>query len=148
MQYDIRAAVEDDMPGILEIEHDAIIPPWSHGGILSEIYNDDTLFALAVNGEKIMGFIIMRRNDIECDMFQIAVRHDCRRLGIADALMQTAIKWARHYSLESIFLEVRKSNSPAIKLYKKYGFRQISIRKEYYTNPIEDAIVFALSIRD
>ena len=58
-----RAAVEEDMPRILEIEHDTISPPWTHGSLVGEIYRDDSFFAVASNHPpaSLLGFVILRR---------------------------------------------------------------------------------------
>ena len=138
----IRTATEDDIPRILEIENEAISPPWTHGGLLGEIYNEDSFFALAIDAEDAtLGFVILRRMGDEGELFQIAVEKAHRQRGIADTLMEAAIDWAHGNGLGSIYLEVRESNEAAIALYKKHGFIQTGRRKGYYTEPMEDAAV-------
>ena len=140
----VRLAVEKDMPQILEIERDAISPPWSHGALLAEIYRDDSLFALAVESGVVIGFCILRRMTDEGELLQIAVDKPYRRRGAADALMQAALAWAAEHGLGSVFLEVRASGIAPIALYEKYGFRPASRRKGYYTHPTEDALIMRL----
>ena len=137
----IKLATEDDMERILEIEREAISPPWSHGALLGEIYCGDSFFALAVGGGAILGFAILRRAAGECELLQIAVSSASRRLGAADALMAAAIRWSKENALGSIYLEVRRSNEAAAALYKKHGFKQVSTRKAYYDAPVEDAAI-------
>ena len=141
MLYITRVATEEDMPRILEIERDAISPPWSHGGLLSEIYKDDSFFALAVENDMILGFIIMRHMDEDSELLQVAVDSAYRRRGIADLLMESALFWACDCGVGIVYLEVRKSNEAAIMLYEKHGFIQSGCRKEYFTDPLEDAII-------
>jgi len=136
----IRAATEDDIGRVLEIEREAISPPWTHGSLLNEIYNGDSFFALA-GSEPITGFLILRRIADEGELFQVAVDKTARRRGVASALMEAAFFWARETGLHSIFLEVRKSNEAAIGLYKKFGFLPVGERKNYYADPVEDAVV-------
>ena len=138
----IRRAVEEDISRILEIERDAISPPWSHGALLSELFSNDSYFTLLVDDDTVFGFAILRRISDEGELFQIAVDAARRRCGIADALMADSLGWARSSGITSIYLEVRKSNEAAIKLYKKHGFKQAGMRKDYYTAPAEDALVF------
>ena len=142
----IRIATEDDMPRILEIEREAISPPWTHGGLLSEIYNEDSFFAVwdaqTATAPQILGFVILRRAADEGELFQIAVEAAHRRSGVADALMEAALDWARGCGISKTFLEVRKSNAAAISLYAKHGFKEMSLRKEYYDEPVEDAVIF------
>ena len=70
----------------------------------------------------------------------MAVDENYRRLGIGSQLIQEFEKNLPEY-INDIFLEVRESNSPAIGLYEKYGFKKISIRKNFYSNPDENAVV-------
>jgi len=143
----ITTAVEDDIPWIIEVEREAISPPWTHGALLGEIYRDDSYFAVASgNGEK-LGFIIMRCM-LDCgELLQIAVDKAKRRRGVADLLMCFVLNHARQNSLSSVFLEVRKSNAAAISLYKKHGYSLVRSRKDYYTDPVEDALVMSVLVR-
>ena len=145
----VLSASEEDMPRILEIEHEAISPPWTHGALLSEIYGEDSFFAVAVseNRSSIIGFIILRRMADEGELLQIAVDKTSHRQGAADTLMEAALEYAKENTLKSVFLEVRKSNEAAIALYKKHGFKPVRNRKDYYSDPIEDAVVMSLDMQ-
>ena len=138
----IQKAEEDDILRILEIEQDAISPPWSHGGLLSEVYREDSFFALAVDAGTILGFVILRLTGDDSELLQIAVSAANRRCGVADLLMESALGWAHECVVGSIYLEVRKSNDAAVALYKKHGFEQVGVRRDYYTDPVEDALIF------
>jgi ribosomal-protein-alanine N-acetyltransferase len=146
------------MPRILEIEREAISPPWTHGALLSEIYNGDSFFAVAhselgtqggkLSGNQIsslLGFVILKRAADEGELLRIAVDSSARRCGAADSLMSAAFDHAKENAVKSIFLEVRKSNEAAIGLYKKHGFKQVRYRKDYYSDPIEDALIMVRS---
>jgi len=139
----IAEAVEADIPRILEIEREAIMPPWTHGALLSEVYGEDSYFAKAADKDRsqLQGFVILRRMGDEGELLQIAVDKASRRCGLADSLMRAAIDFAENNLLSTIFLEVRKSNSAAIGLYEKHGFTPARTRKDYYSDPIEDALV-------
>ena len=161
-------AREEDIPRILEIEQTSITPPWTHGALLGEIYRDDSFFAVVkapVSGDPkivsieysprapaaeseerredmaVQGFVILRRMGDEAELLQIAVDKAMRRLGLADKLMLAALRYSLENELGSIFLEVRSSNEAAIALYKKHGFKPVSSRKDYYIDPVEDAVV-------
>ena len=142
----IECAKEDDILRILEIEVEAISPPWSHGALLSEIYNDDSFFATASCGAGISGFVILRRMARDGELLQIAVDRAARRLGVADALLGAALGFSRECALLSVFLEVRISNAAAIALYKKHGFKPVRKRKDYYSDPVEDALVMSMDL--
>ena len=74
-------------------------------------------------------------------IYNVAVGKNYRRQGIGFRLLQDLIEAAKSRGIESLTLEVRKSNLPAIKLYKKLGFVEAGIRKDFYTKPLEDAII-------
>jgi len=134
--------MEEDIPRILEIEQEAISPPWTHGAFLSELYNKDSYFSLAVDpGSRIIGFVVLRKIADESELLKIAVDKAHRRQGVADSLLSAALDWARARGSGSIFLEVRESNAAAIGLYKKHGFFSAGVRRNYYTEPVENAII-------
>ena len=141
----VRPAREEDMHGVLEIELESISPPWTHGGLLREIYRNDSFFALATERVAVLGFVILRRMADEGELFQIAVRAAQRRRGVADLLMEAALGWAYGCGVTEIYLEARASNEAARALYKKHGFKQTGHRKEYYTDPVEDAVIMSAS---
>jgi len=138
----IIQATEDDIPRISEIEQESNTPPWTHGSLLNELYNEDSFFIIAVI-ENIVGYAILRQVDASGEILKIAVDKSFRRKGIGDSLLKSCLEHAQNNLYESVFLEVRKSNTPAIKLYEKHGFRSVRIRKNYYTHPTEDAVIMA-----
>ena len=138
---EVIIATEGDIPRILEIEHEAFSPPWTHGALLAEIYNEDSFFALAVLQGEVVGFCILRRMADEGELLQIAVDPMYRRRGLADKLVIAALDWAKAQGLHSVFLEVRVSATPAAALYEKHGFESMGQRKDYYTDPTEDAVL-------
>jgi ribosomal-protein-alanine N-acetyltransferase len=153
-------ATEKDIPRILEIEKESISPPWTHGALLSEIYREDSFFAVAVNDpqpdkaardkaardeaardEAIAGFAVLRLMGDGWELLKIAVDKDFRRHGAADMLIAAALGHAAENAPGPVYLEVRKSNAAAIALYEKHGFNSMRQRKDYYTDPIENALI-------
>jgi len=140
----IIPATENDIQRILEIEQEAISPPWTHGALLSEMYKKDSYFIVAVDerlSPAIVGFAILRCVGDDGELLQIAVDKAQRRGGVGDLLMIAALEYARENALNSVFLEVRRGNTAAVGLYKKHGFNSVRIRKDYYSDPVEDASV-------
>ena len=77
----------------------------------------------------------------EGEIYRVAVDEAYRRRGVAYRLLDYAVKTSRGRGLESLFLEVREQNIPAKNLYKSYGFREVGIRKNYYKNPSDNAVI-------
>jgi len=143
----IVPASENYIEQILEIENEAISPPWTHGALLSAIYDDDSYFVLAKDElVEVLGFAILRQVGDDGELLQIAVCKSARCRGVGDALIDAVLQHATESKYKSVFLEVRKSNNPAIGLYEKHGFSTLRIRKDYYTNPIEDANIMVKTL--
>jgi len=162
----ITIAKEEHIEQIIEIEREAISPPWTHGALLSEIYSDDSYFVVATNGladsfncpnpcshpclnpSEILGFAILREVGDDGELLQIATKGSARRRGVADSLIEDVLQYAIGKAYKSIFLEVRKSNDAAINLYNKHGFATLRVRKDYYTDPIEDANIMVKTLNE
>ena len=115
--------------------------PWSLRSICDAVSNPCTvLYAALTESDALMGYLFVTQVMDTADIDNIAVSPDFRRQGIASLLLDTALD-----GLDAeVFLEVRKSNTSAIALYQKYGFAPYNIRKNYYENPREDAILMKM----
>ena len=138
---EIRRARPDDSTAITKMEMEYFSDPWGHKDIFSYICSDDGMcFCALENGEPI-GYIIGRKIPPEGEIYRIAVRLDKRQRGIGYRLLSYCLKTGKGSGVETVFLEVRSKNLPARALYTSYGFNQISVRKNYYKNPDDDAII-------
>lgn len=142
----IIQAEEKHIPDIFEIEKAAFSPAWMEGSLLSQLENEFAYFTVAVEDGRILGFCILHIGVDEGEIFQIAVDEQARRRGVGDLLLGDALRYAKDNGMVSIFLEVRRSNAPAIGLYKKYGFTVAGYRKKYYSYPTEDAAVMSVQL--
>lgn len=116
--------------------------PWSENSVASELNNPLSYWLVAADHETVAGYIGSQTVMGETDMMNVAVHPDYRRQGIAEALILQLIDGLkREKDSHCLTLEVRASNAPAISLYKKLGFEQIGLRKNYYRNPKEDACI-------
>jgi ribosomal-protein-alanine N-acetyltransferase len=97
-------------------------------------------------GGQLQAFLIARFSAAECELENLVVANQHRRRGLASELLQALIAIARKRKLERVLLEVRESNQAARALYEKAGFEENGRRKTYYTQPPEDAILFALTL--
>jgi ribosomal-protein-alanine N-acetyltransferase len=141
---EIRRARPDDSTGIAELEEICFPDPWSKKDVLSYICSEDGMCFVALDDGVPIAYVIGRIIAPEGEIYRIAVKEDRRGRGIGYRLLSFSLKTERGRGLESVFLEVRKSNIPARKLYRSYGFREIGERKNYYKDPTEDAIIMLL----
>lgn len=135
----IILADKSNIPDIANIEQEAFSDPWSENAI-SESMDAGTKFFVAYLGKKVVGYMGIAEICGEGYVTNIAVLKDFRRKGVAYALLDYVIK-SEQYGLEFISLEVRVSNKSAISLYKKLNFNQEGLRKNFYSNPTEDALI-------
>lgn len=104
-----------------------------------------SLFTLS-EGDVLVGYLMLMNVFTDGEILNIAVLPEYRRRGLADKLFDACCEHCRSLSMETLFLEVRESNAPAISLYQKRGFEPIGRRKNYYRQPKEDALVMRLSL--
>jgi len=137
MNYEIFPMSERHVQGVYEIEKNSFHTPWSFEQIAGELDNKNACYLVAVDGEKIQGYLGAHIVLDEGYITNIAVRAGCRRRGIASGLLLEFFD--ENGGVNKVTLEVRVSNLPAIKLYERFGFKIVSARKNYYKNPDEDA---------
>ena len=97
----------------------------------------------AFRDEKIAGFLILSTVLDEAEILEVAVPENLRRCGIGSELMSEIFGWCSKNGISKIFLEVRESNFPARAYYKKYGFVENGLRKNYYRDPVENAVLMS-----
>ena len=114
---------------------------WSEKSVASELENKLALWIVAEDEGKVLGYVGSQTVMEETDMMNIAVHPDCRKQGIATGLIVGLVGALKQQGSHSLTLEVRVSNAPAIALYEKLGFLQVGLRKNYYRNPKEDALI-------
>ncbi len=115
--------------------------PWSETSVASELDNPLSLWLIAEEEGTVLGYVGSQTVLNETDMMNIAVQPDCRRRGIAAALIGELVNQLREHGSHVLRLEVRESNVPAIALYESMGFTQLGLRKNYYRNPKENALI-------
>ena len=137
----ITNMTSDDVPQVAELERLCFSDPWSEKSIASELENPLALWLVAVDGERVAGYIGSQTVPDESDMMNVAVHPDYRRQGIGEALVLELARQLKNRGSISLTLEVRSSNDSAKNLYAKLGFEQVGCRKNYYRNPKEDALI-------
>lgn len=131
-----------DIPAIAEIEKQSFSVVWSEKQLEEELSNKTSVFFVARDGDKPVGYIIMNSVMGEAFISRVATHIDYRRRGVANTLLNALDRYAYDNDMDYITLEVRVSNAPAISLYEKFGFKRFSLRKNFYSNPTEDAVIY------
>ena len=131
---------ETHVAAVAALEKLCFADPWSLSSIASELNNPLALWLVAVKDGDLIGYIGSQSVMGESDMMNVAVHPDHRRKGLGEMLV-LALCEALSGENTSLALEVRSSNAPAISLYEKLGFVQVGLRRNYYRNPKEDALI-------
>jgi len=126
---------------IAQLEKLCFSDPWSEKSIASELDSRLSCWLVALEGERVVGYVGSQTVIDESDMMNIAVHPDHRRRGVAENLVGRLSDALRLRGSKALMLEVRVSNEPAIRLYEKLGFVQVGRRPNYYRNPKEDALI-------
>lgn len=141
---------EEDVPAVFHLDQQSFSLPWSERSYLFEIRENDHSIPLTAiqknedHQEHLVGFIVVWTVEDEAHIGTIAVDEKFQRKGIAQKLISSALQEAKDRGAEKVFLEVRTGNLPARKLYQKLGFIDFDIRKKYYCDNQEDAIIMLL----
>lgn len=125
---------------IARLEDLCFSEPWSEEGIL-EAYRLGTKFFVAEKSKQLMGYIGVKAVIDEGYITNVAVYPQYRRMGVAAALLNKVFGYAKEKRLSFVSLEVRASNTAAVSLYEKTGFKEEGRRKDFYRLPREDALI-------
>lgn len=132
---------EVHVPAVAELEKVCFADPWSERSVASELGNPLSLWLVALDGARVAGYVGSQTVCGETDMMNVAVDPAYRRRGIAKGLILALVDALKAEQSHSLTLEVRQSNEPAKCLYEKLGFESAGLRKNYYRNPKEDALI-------
>jgi [ribosomal protein S18]-alanine N-acetyltransferase len=137
---EIRRLSYADLPQVIAIERRAFPTPWSLAMFVLELSKPSGICLAALRDGRIVGYLICSRYDKVWHLMNVAVDDRLRRQGIASALLEQLFEQADRPG-EQYTLEVRLSNAPAMALYEQYGFRSAGVRRGYYHDNQEDALI-------
>ena len=142
----VRIATVDDIPGMLDVQKmSPEASQWNSATYhnLLTVQNRQTGGWVAFKDHKIIGLLLFQKpTDDELEILNLAVNPDARRCGVGTKLLKQLLLDRKG----QIFIEVRSSNQRATKFYRRWGFVYVDLRKRYYNNPSDDALVMALRI--
>lgn len=134
---EIKKLTNEYVSAVAEIEKSCFSNPWDETAILAELDNHCSEIYIAVENGMAAGYANIYTVLDEMDIVRVAVLPDFRRRGVATDILNTVLAEKQG----TVYLDVRESNHPAISLYKSLGFVDTGVRKNYYTNPTENAIL-------
>ena len=137
----LREMLIDDLEQVMEIERELFHVHWTREGFFTFLTREDAMFLVVEEKEQILGYCGLLMVLDEGDITNVAVRRDRQKEGIGNFLMESLIRLAAERGVTTIHLEVRVGNDRAIRLYERNGFTRDGIRKGYYSDPIEDALL-------
>lgn len=140
-QSRILDALPGHVPAIAAIERDCFSMPWPEEVIAANLTDERHVMLAAVSEAEVLGYIGLMYVLDEGYISNVAVAKNQRRLGLADRLVAAMLERAAQLELAFLTLEVRASNTPARRLYEKHGFTEVGIRRGYYEQPREDAVL-------
>ena len=147
MTYEILPLTAAHISQAAEIERLCFSDPWSEKMLAEHLANPCSLTLAAVDGAgRLLGYVGLLAVVDEGYITNVAVRPDCRRQGVAAALLDALEAQGKERELAFLTLEVRQSNAPARALYEKLGYLQAGLRRNYYENPREDAIIMTKTL--
>ena len=132
---------ESHVAQVAELEKICFSDPWSEKSVASELSNPLSCWLVAEEDGQVAGYVGSQTVIDESDMMNVAVHPDHRRKGIAEKLVVELVEALKKRESHCLTLEVRASNEPAKALYEKLGFVRVGLRKNYYRNPKEDALI-------
>jgi ribosomal-protein-alanine N-acetyltransferase len=136
-------ADETDLQGVLEVEAESFSNPWTREMYSWELQNRSVCHIFVVRTEecRVAGFCAFWRVFDEVHINNVAIRPRFRAQGIGTALLRHVLAEARQLGARRVTLEVRASNERARRLYERLGFYVAGVRRNYYTDPVEDALI-------
>lgn len=143
----VRPLVTSDLARVVEIERETFSDPWSRASFASSLKESHIRALAVVNGSaEVVGYGLATVVADEGEILNLAVARDRRGQGFGRLILDALLKslWAE--GVEKAYLEVRRSNEPAIALYRAAGFQPLGVRPGYYAIPREDALTMALEL--
>lgn len=147
LEVTVRSISLADLGDVVEIENQSFSFPFTRDMFENMLGQEPFSGHVVLKDGHVAGYSLYSRVIDEMQLITIAVRQDARRQGLGKALMDAMLKDARDHDAVIIYLDVRESNVAAQCLYKAYGFTPIGVRKKYYQDNNEDAIVMTLSLK-
>lgn len=136
-----REMLVEDLEQVVDIEQKLFSVPWTKEGFLTYLMKKDTMFFVVEEKECILGYCSMMTVLDEGDILNVAVRLERQKEGIGQFLVDSMLRMAEMQGIKLAHLEVRQGNGTARRLYQRLGFKEDGLRRNYYENPVENAVL-------
>ena len=140
----IERMTAEHLDGVEALEKSCFSHPWSRQSLERELENEQSLFYAAVEDGQVIGYIGMSFVLDEGYIYNVAVDGNHRKNGVGSALIRTLVTHCKKEGFAFLTLEVRESNAAARSLYQHFGFIKVGERKNYYSDPTENAVLMTL----
>lgn len=144
MAIETRQLCEDDLDRICEMEERSFSMPWKREDFKDLLEHDESVYMVILLDGFIIGAAGYTFNGFEGYINNVVIDEDFRGKGYSKVLMESLLNHGREEGINEYTLEVRVSNTPAVKLYESLGFVSEGVRKNFYERPVEDAFVMWL----
>ena len=141
MEVLIKPLTEEYVDQVCVLEEEAFSMPWHRESFLEMIANENACYLVALIGEEVVASCGIRHIVGEGEITNVVTKSTMRGKGIAEKMLQTLLEEGAKMGAKEFTLEVRVSNAPAIHLYEKLGFVSEGVRKNFYEEPTEDALI-------
>ena len=136
-----RRMIKEDAAGVEVVEKASFAMPWSRQSFWEEAANEKTWYLLTLSDERIIGYMGAWLLLDEAHITNVAMLPEFRGQGIGSKMLSEYIHIVKQKGITAMTLEVRPSNQAAIALYEKFGFRSVGLRKGYYQDNNEAAMI-------
>jgi [ribosomal protein S18]-alanine N-acetyltransferase len=137
---EVRRLTYADLPQVVAIERLAFPAPWSLAMFVLELSKPSGICLVGTDDDEVVGYLVCSRYETVWHVMNVSVHPERRRRGIATRLMRELLDRLPGPD-EQLTLEVRPSNEPALKLYEAFGFKAAGVRRRYYQDNGEDAVI-------
>ena len=141
MEVIIKPLTEEYVDQVCVLEEEAFSMPWHRESFLEMIANENACYLVALIGEEVVASCGIRHIVGEGEITNVVTKSTMRGKGIAEKMLRTLLEEGAKMGAKEFTLEVRVSNAPAIHLYEKLGFVSEGVRKNFYEEPTEDALI-------
>ena len=141
MTWNIGPMTEEDVAAVAALEAENFSRPWSYDAFLKTLSDENYIVMIAKERDALLGYCVLLCTGEEADITNVCTAPEARGRGVATGMLTALMEEGKSRGVAAFFLEVRESNTPARTLYTKLGFEEIGLRKNYYEEPREHAVL-------